>query len=106
MATLTCDDPLHASRSALPGWSATLGTGPAPVSGLRCRACANANATAYVADVAQTQDLRSRALAVAQTLDDAATNWDTLTAGQKDAAMKICVAATSRLCRLVARLTA
>ena len=40
MANLVCSDPLHASRSAEPGWAATLGTGDKAIAGLLCQACA------------------------------------------------------------------
>ena len=40
MATLTCSDPQHATRSALQGWSASLGTGSVAITGLLCAACA------------------------------------------------------------------
>lgn len=40
MVNLVCSDPLHASRSAQPGWAAVLGTGTKAITGMLCRACA------------------------------------------------------------------
>jgi hypothetical protein len=40
---------------------------------------------------------------VIDSLETAATNWDTLTAAQKDAALKVVVRLSARLARIVAR---
>ncbi len=51
---LSCSDPLHASRSAQPGWAAVLGTGAQAISGLLCQACVNDPTGAYQTARAQT----------------------------------------------------
>jgi hypothetical protein len=45
MSVLVCSDRLHATRSAVPGWSDSLGTSTQPVSGALCVACASARVT-------------------------------------------------------------
>lgn len=37
---ITCDDPLHSTRSAEAGWANVLGTSDKPVTGYLCGACA------------------------------------------------------------------
>ena len=45
--------------------------------------------------------LRDKATQAIAQLEDADTRWGTLTAAQKDAAMRLCVRATAKLIRLV-----
>ena len=49
MSEATCSDPRHALRSALPGWSATLGTATA-TSPIICNACATGRVVESVED--------------------------------------------------------
>jgi len=44
MPTITCADEDHATRAALPGWSASLGTSDVPSTAYVCQACAAARA--------------------------------------------------------------
>ncbi len=62
MANVTCSDPLHATRSAQPGWQTVLGVvASGTIDGMVCVACAAARTTASV----DTADNRT-VLAVAQ----------------------------------------
>lgn len=64
MVDLLCSDPLHATRSAQPGWSATLGTGSRAITGLLCQACATDPAGAFQtsAAAAATVDANERTI--------------------------------------------
>ena len=50
MATLTCSDPRHSLRSALPGWQTNLGTCTVDTAWAICSACATAREAEAVED--------------------------------------------------------